>query len=90
MLATAAGCGVACPWHHEGAPPVRVVFAKHMLSYEAVVLLLTKQVFVYAINPDNGSPMRNNIEQMSEHFVNINPLSSVRMEGILTSTPCLR
>ena len=39
---------------------------------------LLRQVFVYAINPDNGSPMRKEIERAAEHFVDINPLTAVR------------
>jgi len=34
------------------------------------------EVFVYAINPDNGSPWRDEIRRVAEHFVDINPLSA--------------
>jgi hypothetical protein len=33
------------------------------------------EVFVYAINPNNGSPWRNKIEGVSEHFIDINAMS---------------
>ena len=33
-------------------------------------------MFVYAINPDNGSPWRDKIQSVAEHFVDVHALSA--------------
>ncbi|KAK3269766.1 hypothetical protein CYMTET_21806 [Cymbomonas tetramitiformis] len=46
------------------------------------------EVYVYSINPNNGSPMRDKIEQAAEHFIDINPMTPkqaaerIRADGI--------
>ena len=39
-------------------------------------ILYNPQVFVYAINPDNGSPWRDKIQSVAEHFVDVHALSA--------------